>query len=179
MFFKCLLYGVLFACGLAMLLLLAGFLSWQEEIFWLAAPSYTLALWAILLAYSLLVTGGLGLLVQGIVRDIADYFRKEARALRAVKSLQVLKYHALQRLQMEERQIQYLHELARQRLLADDDKKQSRALCKAIQTELQAALAPSRYKAVYKLLKRYRRQANPAAMLALRKQVLDRCSLTG
>jgi hypothetical protein len=64
-------------------------------------------------------------------------------------------------------------------LLAANNKKHSRELYQAITTELQTAIAAERYKALQKQLKHYRNQANPEAMLALRKQVLCQSSNAG
>lgn len=177
--FKWLLYAALLTCGLATLLLLTGFVAAHAGWSWLVASSYDLARHIILLAFLLLMSGGCGLLLQSVLREIVHYFRSEARALRRLMTLHIHGFHIRQRQQLEKRQIRYWYDLKRQRLSANDDKRHSRALYKAIQDELESALAPEHYKTVRKHLKHYRNQANPRAMLALREQVLDQCSGTG
>jgi len=179
MLVKWLLYAVLLACSLAMCLLLTGFISLQCGMIWLGSWLYLLAGRIILLAFCLLVTGSAGLMLQCALRQLARYFHVEARAFRQVVALQILRFHALQRQQAETRQIFYFYERKRQRLNTSDDKKNSRALCKAIKAELQTSLEPERYKTVQKQLKQYQKQANPQAMLVLREQELRQCLSVG
>ena len=176
---KVVLHSVLLGCGLAMLLLLAGFGCWQLGWVWLAGWSYTWAGNLLLLAFvTLLVLAG-GLSLRAIYKELAAYFHREARAVRRVLMLQIRKHNARQRLLLEKRQLHYLSQLKRQRLLAANNKKHSRALFKAIAKELQVSVAPDSRKTLQKHLKQHYKQANPQAMLALRDQVLCRSSSAG
>ena len=176
---KWLLYAVLLACSLAMLLLLAGFVSLRWGLAWLGSWIYLLAGHIILLAFFLLLIGSSGLLLRNVIQGLLRYFHREARAFRHLMALQILIFHTLQRQPLERRQLRYRYELKRQRIMANDDKKHSRALCKAIVAELKPSLEPERYRAVQKDLKQYRKQANLQAMLILRKQELRRCLSVG
>lgn len=173
------LHGILLTFGSGILLLLAGFAGWQFGLVWLATGLYALAAKAILLAFSLLLLLQVGLMLQTFYQWVSLYFRRETTALRRLATLQMRRRDARQRFMLERRQIYYLNHLKRQRLLAADDKKHSVELFKVINAELKHCMAPTYYKAVHKELKQHHKQADSRAMLALRKQVLCRSSITG
>ena len=171
--------GILLAFGGAIFLFLGGFAGWQFGVGWLATGLYALAANAILLAFSLLLLLQIGLIMQALYQGISIFFRKETMALRRVLLLQMRHHDAKLRFLLEKRQLCYLNELKRQRLLVADDKKQNDELYKAINAELKHNMAPMNYKTVRKELKQHYKQANLQAMLALRKQVLCRSSSAG
>lgn len=176
---KVMLYAVLAVASLAMMLLLIGFVAVHVGLAVLMGLLYGLAGKLMLLAFGLLLLLGGGLILQAIYKDLAAYGRREASALRRLVTLQMRKHNLSQRIQQEKKQLRYWQEFNRQRLLAANNKKHSRELYKAISAELQKSIAADRYKALHKQLKRYRNQANPEAMLALREQVLCQSSNAG
>lgn len=160
---------------LAMLMFVAGFAAWQLGLVWLASVLYPLATKIILLAFGVLFLLGVGLLIRVCCRNIVLYFRREAMAMRRVIMLQVRQRDAKQRLMLEKRQIYYLNQLKRQRLLAANNKQHSRELFNAISVELKGHDGlPGGEESLHKSLKQHHSQANPEAMLALRDQVLCR-----
>jgi len=165
--------------GSAIMLFLTGFACWQLGMAWLATGFYTLAAKVTLLAFALLLLLLGGLMLQALYQGVALYFRRETIALRRVAMLQMRHHDAKQRFFLEKRQIYYLNQLKRQRLLVADDKKYSGELFKAINTELKHCMVSINYKAARKELKQYHKQANSQAMLELRKQVLCRSSIVG
>lgn len=169
------LYGVLLGCGLAMSLLLLGFSGWQLGLLWLAAWCYALAGNLLLLAFVLLFFWVTGLMLQVAFHDIKSYFRQESRVLRRLVMLQLYQHAAGQKLVLEKRQLHYLNQLKRQRLLAANNKKHSRMLFKAIKVELEDSMTPCSYK----VLKQHQKQANTQAMLALRNRLLCQASIIG
>lgn len=176
---KIVLYAVLLSCSLAMLLLIAGFTSWQLGWFVWAGWFYPLAGKVLLSAFLLLLMLGCGLFMQALYAELAVYFRLDAMAFRRVATLLRQQHDARQRLLLEKSQIRYLYELKRQRLLAADNKKHSRALFKAVSAELRQSVEPDSFKSLQKHLRRHCKQANPQAMLALRDQVICRSSIAG
>jgi hypothetical protein len=176
---KIALYTVLSICSLAMMLLVAGFFSWQLGWPALAACLYPLAGHIMLMAFLLLLLLGCGLLWQALYQELAVYFRWDAMAVRRLVMLRIQQHNARQRRLMEASQIQYLVELKRQRLLAADNKKHCHALFKAVSAELQQSVPADSFKSLQKHLKRHRNQANSQAMLDLRERALCRSSTTG
>lgn len=171
---KSTLYAILGAFGFAMLLFVTGFAGWHLGMAWLTATLYPVAIKIILLASAVMLLVQTGLMLQALYRGLSLYFRRETMAMRRVLMLKILQHDARQRLLLEKRQMRYLTQLKRQRLLADNDKKQSGELYKAISAELQSCMTPESYKTLRNDLKRHHKQSNPQAMLALRDQVLCR-----
>ena len=169
------LYVALLVLGLALSLLLLGFGCWQLGVAWLTGWSYTLAENALLLAFALLLCWVLSLILQALFLGIKGYFQPENRMLRRLVMLQIYQHAVGQKFLLEKRQLHYLTQLKRQRLLAVNNKKHSRVLFNAIRTELKDNMTPSTYKA----LKQHLKQANPHAMLALRKKMLCQASISG
>lgn len=176
---KITLYAVLWICSVAMVLLVAGFIGWRLGWPESAALLYPMAGHGMLLAFSLLLLLGCGLFMQAFYNELAVYFRWDAMAFRRLAMLRILQHNAAQRRLIERRQIQYLFELKRQRLLSANNKKHSRALFMAVSSELHQAVAPDSFKSLQKHLKQYCNQANPRAMLAIRDRVLCRSSIAG
>ena len=147
---KILLHGALMAFCLAMLMFVAGFAAWQLGLVWVASVLYPLATKIILLAFGVLFLLGVGLLIRVCCRNIVHYFRREAMAMRRVIMLQVRQRDAKQRLMLEKRQIYYLNQLKRQRLLAANNKQHSRELFNAISAELKGHGLPGGDKSLHK-----------------------------
>ncbi|MGY6277347.1 hypothetical protein [Methylomonas sp. MgM2] len=177
--FANILRGVLLAFATAVTLLLMGFTVWQFGMVWLATGLYTVAAKAILLAFALLLLLHVGLILQGFYQGVALYFRREAIALRRAAMLQIRQHDLRQRFLLEKRQLHYLSQLKRQRLLFTDDRKHNVELFRAINAEFKCCLEPMNYKTVRKELIHHHKQANTHAMLALRKQVLCQSSSVG
>ncbi|MCQ8119679.1 hypothetical protein [Methylomonas rosea] len=172
--FRRLFYGGLLIGSLAMLLFVLGFVCLQFGLALLMGLFYLLASKVMLLALALLALLGLLTLFTAVCRELRGYFSRESSALRQLLCLQIRRQD-LERLKVAEcRQLSYLTRFKRQRLLAADNRKQARELSVAIDHELQAAksqLPTSRYKDLRKALRSYRKQADSAAMLALRRQL--------
>ncbi|OAI10930.1 hypothetical protein A1359_15515 [Methylomonas lenta] len=158
-----------------MTLLLLGFSVWQLGFLSLAGWCYALAGNILLLAFALLIFWVTGVILQVAFHDIKRYFRQESRILRRFVMLQFYQHASGQKLLLEKRQLHYLTQLEQQRLLAANNKKQSRLLFKAIKVELADSMTPSSYKA----LKQHQKQADPQAMLSLRNNLLCQASITG
>lgn len=176
---KTVFYAILTACGLALAMLLAGFACWQLGWAWLAAWLYPLAAKTLLLAFGLFSALGGGVLLIAVYRGLAGYFGRENWLLRRLAGLALRQQHARQRLSLEKRQLHYRSQFKRQRLSAADDRKQSRQIFNSVRAELKQHLSPACYKELYKDLKLHRRQANVAAMLAVRERALCRASAAG
>lgn len=177
--FKNILLGILLTFGCAILLFLAGFAGWRFGVIWLAGGLYALATKIICLAFVLLLLLHAVWMFQAVWQGVLHYFRGEAMALRRVAMLQICQRNARQRITLEKRQLHYLNQIKRQRLLMADDKKQSSDLFKVISAELQQYSTSRNYKILRKELKQHRKQADPQAMLALRERALCQASGAG
>lgn len=177
--FKNILHGILLTFGCAILLFLIGFAGWQLGVNWLAGGLYALAAKIICLAFALLLLLHTVWALQAFWQGLLHYFGGEAIALRKIAMLQICQRNARQRVLLEKRQLYYLNQIKRQRLLMADDKKQSNALFKVINAELRQYSTSLGYKALRKELKHHRKRANTQAMLALREQALCQSSNVG
>lgn len=177
--FKKILHAILLAFGGAMLLFIAGFAGWQLGLAWLAAGLYALAARILWLAFGALAVLQIVWVLLAVWRGVAQYFRREAMALRRVVMLQICRRDAGQRQLLEIRQMHYRSQLKRQRLLIANDKKHSGELFDAINGELRGATSPATYKALRKTLKQHYKRADAQAMLALRERVLCPTSSAG
>ncbi|MDT4291195.1 hypothetical protein RO575_16645 [Methylomonas sp. MO1] len=167
-------YGGLLIGSLAMLLFVLGFVCLQFGLALLMGLFYLLASKVMLLALALLALLGLMMLFKAVCRELRGYFSRESAAVRQLLSLQVRQQDLARRKSAECRQLSYWHRFKRQRLLVADNRKQAWALSVAISHELQAVraqLPAARYKNLRKSLRTYRKQADSAAMLALRQQL--------
>lgn len=157
-----------------MLLLVLGFVCLQFGLALLMGLFYLFAGKVMLLALALLALLGVLALFKAVYRELQAYFSRESSALRQLLFLQICRQDAERRTAAEWRQLSYWHIFKRQRLLAADNRKQLRELSDAINHELQAVrtqLPTSRYKKLRKALRKYRKQADFAAMLTLRQQL--------
>lgn len=167
-------YGGLLIGSLAMLLFVAGFVCLQFGLGLLMGLFYLLASKVMLLALILLALLGVITLFKAVCREFSAYFNRESAALRQLLSLQMRRQDVEQRKAAEWRQLDYFNRFKRQRLLVADDRKQLMELSDAINRELQTVrtqLPTAKYKDLCKALRRCRKQADAAAMLALRQQI--------
>ncbi|MDX8128334.1 hypothetical protein ACH5Y9_04610 [Methylomonas sp. BW4-1] len=167
-------FGGLLIGSLAMLLFVLGFVCLQFGLVLLMGLFYLLASKVMLLALGLLALLSVLTLFKAVYRELRGYFSRESAALRQLVSLQIRRQNIERRQTAECRQLSYLSRFKRQRLLVADNRKQARALFAAISDELQAVraqLPATRYKNLRKALRTYRKQADAAAMLALRQQL--------
>lgn len=156
-----------------MLLFVLGFICLQFGLALLMGLFYLLASKVMLLALALLALLGVFMLFRAVCRELRGYFSRESSALRRLLFLQIRRQDVERLKAAESRQLSYVHRFKRQRLLVADNRKQARALSEAINHELQAVRAQLpivRYKELRKALRKYRKQADSAAMLALRQQ---------
>jgi hypothetical protein len=167
-------YGGLLIGSLAMLLFVLGFVCLQFGLALLMGLFYLLASKVMLLALALLALLGFLTLFNVVCRELGGYFSRESSALRQLLSLQIRRQDVERRQAAECLQLSYWHRFKRQRLLVAYNRKQARELSEAISHELQAVraqLPAARYKNLRKSLRTYRKQADAAAMLALRQQL--------
>jgi hypothetical protein len=168
------LYGILLACSLAMLLFVVGFVLFHLGLSLLTTLFYVLAGKIMLVAFALLALWGLVVLLRALWRDLRDYFRKDAVAVRRLWSVKSQQLYLEQQGFLESQQIQNRSRFKRLRLLDANNKKHLRALYDGIYAELQAVksnLSEDRYQDLLQALQRYHKQADAEAMLALRKQL--------
>lgn len=177
--FKKILHAILLAFGGAMLLFIAGFAGWQLGLAWLATGLYALAARILWLAFGALAVLQSVWVLLAVWRGVAQYFRREAMALRRVVMLQICRRDAGQRQLIEIRQMHYRSQLKRQRLLIANDKKHRNELYHAIDDELRNMASPDAYKVLARELKHRRKRADIPGMLALREQTLCRSSIAG
>ncbi len=173
------LYGILSAASLSMLLLLAGFVCWQVEVFWLAGGLYHLAGKLLLFVFVCGYLLACCQVIWNVFQAVAGYFSREQRSLRRLLMLQGYRQNCAQTVKSEMRQQRYRFQFKRERLLAADDRKHSLILFKSIQAELKPCLTPAAYRVMLKDLRRFHRSANTQAMLALREQALCRDLVSG
>lgn len=169
-----LLYGLLLIASLAMILFILGFIGFKLGIVWLSVLLYAIAGKVLLLVFALLLLLGFVLITHSIVADLRSYFVKEAMAKRQVLFMQNKKQHFARLSAFKSQQLYYFHQFKRQRLLAADDKKQRAKLYAAINEELIAIkhkMPVKHYQLWQKTLRRYHKQADANAMLALREQI--------
>ena len=170
-----LLYGILLTCSLAMLMFVAGFVLFHLGLSLLTTIIYMLAGEIMLVAFALLALWGVAVLLRALWLDLRAYFRKDAVAVRRLWSVQAQQLYLEQQGFLESLQIQHRSRFRRLRLLDANNKKHLRALYDGIHAELQAVkpqLPEERYQDLLQALRRYHKQADAEAMLALRKQIL-------
>lgn len=171
---KRLLFGVMLLASLAMLLFVSGFVFWKLGIVVVADFLYWIAGKAMLLAFGLLVMLGLTALLAMLCRDLRRYFSAEALALRRLLSLRSRAVDARQYRLAQTRQLRFWTRLKRKAVLRANDRKHLRSLFRAIDADLRRVrnqLPKVDYRRLHKALRQYHRQANIAAMLALREQL--------
>lgn len=157
-----------------MLLFLAGFVCFQYGLSLLTSLFYLLANKIMLLAFSVLGLLGIAALLKAVYGELSTYFNSKSAALRQYLSLQMRRQDLARLKAAEWRQLGYLQRLKRQRLLAADNRKQAAELSASINQELLTAksqLPTVKYKYLRKTLRKYRKQADISAMLALRQQL--------
>jgi hypothetical protein len=157
-----------------MLLFVAGFVLFHLGLSLLTSIIYMLAGKIMLVAFALLALWGVVVLLRALWRDLRDFFRKDAVAVRRLWSVKAQQLYLEQQSFLESQQIQNRSRFKRLRLLDADNKKQLRTLYDGIYAELQAVksqLPEERYQDLLQALRRYHKQANAEAMLALRKQL--------
>jgi hypothetical protein len=126
------------------------------------------------LALATLALLGLAALCKAVYRDLHAYFCQESLLLRRLVSLHSQQQELQQLKIAKTRQVNYWARFQRQRLVAADNRKQARALAAAVSNELQALRAQlphGRYKNLHKDLRKYRKQADSAALLNLRQEL--------
>ena len=169
-----LIYSILAIGTAAMLLFVAGFVCFELGLSYLTAGVYFLAEKMLLLAFALLMLlGGLAL-IRALQHELQAYFCQEAAALRRLLAIHLRTNALTRRNALQARQIRYFSRLKHQRLLAADNRKQLRALHRAIQQELMTVknrMPANNYQALCKDLRQHHKQADAQAMLALRQQI--------
>jgi len=171
---KSIVYGVLLACSLAMGLMLAGFFCWRFENPLAADFCYAWANKMLLLGFGWMLVLGVFLVARAIVLGLLGFFDRKTVAQRQLASLTVRRGDAERQAFLEMSQQHYWLRIKRSRLLAADDKRQSRQLYKSIRAEIAGKLPEAELEQVWKDLKRHKRLADTQAMLTLRQKILCR-----
>lgn len=168
------LYGGLAIASLAMLLFVAGFFCFRLGLALLAGLFYAVAGKFLLLAFVGLGLFGLFALAKALYRQLCGYFRRDVTEMRCWFALRNQVRDAGLRAAAEARQLHYRMQLQRGRLAAANHRKHLQQLCQAIDGELASVrnrLPAATYKSLRKSLRRHYKQADAAAMLALRNQL--------
>ena len=169
-----LIYAIFWLLSVAMLILVCGFLCFQMGFGLLTGICYSVASYMMLVCFGMLILIGLLTTLVSIYGDLRSYFCREATALRRLLAVQMQKNNHAQRTELKFRQLQYFSRFKRQRMLMADNRKHLRVLYDSINQELQQAkpqIPKDSYHLLYQSLRRYHKQANAAAMLALRQQI--------
>ncbi len=171
---KRLLICVMVVASLAMLLLVIGFVFWKLGLGFVGGFLYWLAGKSLLLAFGLLVALAAMALLAAIWRELRGYFSTESRALRRVLCLRTRGLNARQNWLAQTRQLRFWAGLKRKTALQANNRRHLRSLFRAIDADLQGAktqLSQFDYRRLRKALRQYHKQADIAAMLALREQL--------
>ncbi|MEQ1529817.1 MAG: hypothetical protein ABL925_10910 [Methylococcales bacterium] len=157
---------------------LSLFLS-LDILLWLGVPSLAnlsarLAVLVLLSAFALLLMTGLAALAKAILTSLKQYFsagRRMQRQLWFTHSQQ----ERLQKLfHFKTLKLRYVHDLKRKQLLTADDRRQVRALSKAIQKELSALktrLPAPIFTQLQQECKRHQKQHDVTALLELQQKI--------
>ncbi|WP_140912194.1 hypothetical protein [Methylomonas koyamae] len=160
--------------SLAMLLFVTGFFCFRLGLALLAGFFYAVASKFLLLALVGLGVLGLIALAKALYQELRSYFRRDAAEIRCWWALRNQLRDAGLRAAAEARQLRYRMQLERGRISAANNRKHLRQLRQAIAAELAAVrkrVPAATYKALRKSLRQHYKQADAAAMLALRKQL--------
>ncbi|WP_150048974.1 MULTISPECIES: hypothetical protein [Methylomonas] len=171
---KAIVYGVLLACSLAIGLMLTGFFCWRFDIPLAADFCYAWANKLLLLGFGWMLVLGVFLVVRAIALGLFDFFDRKAVAQRQLASLTVRRQDAERQACLEKSQQHYWLQIKRSRLLAADNKKQSRQLYQSIRAEIAVMVPEAELEQAWKDLKRHKRLADTQAMLTLRQKLLCR-----
>jgi len=171
---KRLLISVMTVASLSMLLFVIGFVCWKLGLGFVSGALYWLAGKIMLLAIGLLVALAAMAFLAALWRELRGYFSAEARTLRRLLSLRVRGLNAQRYWLAQTKQLRYWTGLKRKAALQANNRRHLRTLFRAINADLQAVksqLPQPDYQHLRKALRQYHRQADIAAMLALREQL--------
>lgn len=171
---KHLLISVMMVASLAMLLFVIGFVFWKLGLAFVGSLLYWFAGKIMLLAFGLLMALAVIALLAALWRELRLYFSAEARTLRRLLSLRSRALNARRSWLAQTKQLQFWTGLKRKAVLRANNRRHLRSLFRAINADLQRAksqLPQLDYRRLRKALRQYHRQADIAAMLALREQL--------
>lgn len=150
-----------------------------ELLLWLAVPGLPAALTA--LATAMLLSGFATLIIAGlwgvakiIVRSVLDYFSAKQRGQRRLWFVQARQDQVKRLFYFKTRQIKYVNELSRKRLLKLNNRKHIRSLSKAIDKELlsiKTKLPGTTYQQLQQDHARYRNRQDIEALLTLQQKI--------
>ncbi|MGD0959042.1 MAG: hypothetical protein ABSB19_04470 [Methylomonas sp.] len=168
------LYTGLALASAAMLMFAAGFICFELGLNLPATLVYALAGKLLLLTFVFLLIIGLVSVWAAFVRELRAYFCKESLALRRLLAMQAGKNHAERINVYKNRQLHYFKRVKRQKLQAANDRKHLYELYLGVYRELRAVkpnMLSRDYQSFRKALRKYHKQADAAAILALREQI--------
>lgn len=166
---------------IALFLIFAAFavFSSVDLLLWLAVPGLPglmtqLGLVTLLSAFAMLILSGLVMVGKRIIKSCFSYFSPEQRSQRRLWFIQT-KQEQLKRLfYFQTLQINYFHELKKNRLLRTNNRQHIHSLSKAINKDLQT-IKQQLPKAAYQQLQRanvqFRNQQDIEALLALQQKI--------
>lgn len=171
---KRLLWTIMLLASTAMLLLMAGWLLWKLGLGLVAGLLYAIAGKTMLLAFAGLLVIAVLYCLRQMACEIKRYFGAEARARRRLWSIRLREIDVKQYWAARVRQLRYRAAFKRRALMVADNRKQLRGLFRAIDADLRGAKAqlPGHdYRQLRKALRQSHRQADAAAMLAIRERL--------
>lgn len=171
---KRLLWGIMLLASAAMLLLVVGWLLWKLGLGLFAGLLYAIAGKTMLLAFVVLILVASLYFLRQLGREIKVYFSAEASALRRLWWLRMRALGAKQQWVARVQQLRYRSAAKRQALMAADSRKQLRSLFCAIDADLRGVktlMTHQDYRQLRKALRQSHRQADAAAMLAIRERL--------
>lgn len=167
-------HAALALIGLALAMLVAGFVLWQLGWMYWAGWIYRWAGLGLWLAFTVLALLAVSSLVMSLIRDLRAYLDAEARAVRRLLTLRLSAIDRHRNVAERTRQLRFWTERKRKRVLSRDNRRQVRDLFNAIDAELDASqhqLPTARYRDLRKALRRHWKQCDAEAMLALRQHL--------
>lgn len=150
-----------------------------ELLLWLAVPGLpgvltTLGSAMLLSGFAALIIAGLWAVAKIIVRSVLDYFSAKQRGQRRLWFVQARQDQVRRLFYFKTRQIKYVNELSRKRLLTLNNRKHIRSLSKAIDTELlsiKTKLPGTTYQQLQQDHARYRNRQDIEALLTLQQKI--------
>lgn len=156
------------------LLVAAKLLFWLRLSFIAEAVTW-LGLMLLLLASVVFILIAAFALIRSLWQALRGYFSAPQRHYRHLLFLQLRQNQLQQLLGFKTQQLRYFHNVAKNRLLAKDNRKQLKSLSKAIDKDLQnlkKQLSKSAYKDLKQQNKAYYRGLNSDALLKLQQHII-------
>lgn len=165
----------------ALLLVIAAFavLASVDVLLWLAIPGLPhllarIGVWLLFAAFALLLGGGMVVLIVRIGAACAEYFSASQRMQRRIWFIQGQQNRLERLFYFKAKQINYINERKRKRLLIADNQRQIKALAAVVAQDLlviKPKLSKTRFKQLQQEHTRYRKQLDVDALLELQQKI--------